>query len=198
MQKIIDRIEFLREEIRKNSKLYYENDAPAISDYEYDMMFAELKGLEEKYPELYDPASPTLRVGGRALDRFEKVYRMLIEDTKKALPSTKIIINEPFVLKGSATEEHFEEFLEVYKYAEVTNRLKALGIRAELDDRNEKLGYRIREAQLSKIPYMCVVGDNEMKDGTVTVRARKEGEGGLFSVDDFIAKLAEEIKTKAR
>ena len=60
---------------------------------------------------------------GVELDRFEKVYRMLIEDTKKALPSTKIIINEPFVLKGSATEERFEEFLEVYKYAEVAARL---------------------------------------------------------------------------
>ena len=73
MQKIIDRIEFLREEIRKNSKLYYENDAPAISDYEYDMMFRELCELEEKYPELKSPDSPTHRVGGKALDKFEKV-----------------------------------------------------------------------------------------------------------------------------
>ena len=73
MQKIIDRIEFLREEILKNSKLYYENDAPAISDYEYDMMFRELCELEEKYPELKSADSPTHRVGGKALDKFEKV-----------------------------------------------------------------------------------------------------------------------------
>ena len=73
MQQIKDRIEFLREEIRKNSTLYYENDAPAISDYEYDMMFRELSELEEKYPELKSPDSPTHRVGGKALDKFEKV-----------------------------------------------------------------------------------------------------------------------------
>ena len=70
------------------------------------------------------------------------------------------------------------------------------GIRAELDDRNEKLGYRIREAQLSKVPYMIVVGEDEMKAGAVTVRARTEGEGGSFSVDAFIEKVISEIETK--
>ena len=66
------RIAYLREQIEYNSKLYYENDAPVISDYEYDMMFRELSELEEQNPELYDPASPTHRVGGKALDKFEK------------------------------------------------------------------------------------------------------------------------------
>ena len=70
--KIAERINFLRSEIIENSRLYYENDAPKISDYEYDMMFRELCELEEKYPELRTPDSPTVRVGGRALDRFEK------------------------------------------------------------------------------------------------------------------------------
>ena len=73
MQEIKDRIQFLRAEIIKNSKLYYENDAPAISDYEYDMMFRELVELEEKYPEQKSIDSPTHRVGGKALDKFEKV-----------------------------------------------------------------------------------------------------------------------------
>ena len=80
--------------------------------------------------------------------------------------------------------------------AEVTNKLKDLGIRAELDDRNEKLGYRIREAQLSKVPYMVVIGEDEQNNNSVTVRARVEGEGGKFSVDEFIAKLVHEIETK--
>lgn len=66
------RIEHLRREIEINSKLYYENDAPKISDYEYDMMFRELTELEEKFPELQTADSPTHRVGGRALERFEK------------------------------------------------------------------------------------------------------------------------------
>ncbi len=66
------RVDYLREEIIKNSKLYYEQDAPVISDYEYDMMFRELTELEEEFPQLDSPTSPTKRVGGKALDKFEK------------------------------------------------------------------------------------------------------------------------------
>ena len=66
------RAEELREKIVYNSRLYYENDAPEISDYEYDMMFRELTELEEAFPEIKTPDSPTVRVGGKALDRFEK------------------------------------------------------------------------------------------------------------------------------
>ena len=71
--KIKERVAELRAALAYHSEKYYVYDSPEISDYEYDMMFAELKALEEKYPELYDPASPTLRVGGKALDKFEKV-----------------------------------------------------------------------------------------------------------------------------
>ena len=67
-----ERAEFLRAEIIYNSKLYYEQDAPKISDYEYDMMFKELTELEEQYPEIKTVDSPTVRVGGKALDKFEK------------------------------------------------------------------------------------------------------------------------------
>ncbi|MBP3369929.1 MAG: NAD-dependent DNA ligase LigA [Clostridia bacterium] len=67
-----ERAEFLREKIVYNSKLYYENDAPEISDYEYDMMFRELTELEDNFPEVKTPDSPTVRVGGKALDKFEK------------------------------------------------------------------------------------------------------------------------------
>ena len=66
------RIELLREKIEYNSKLYYENDAPEISDYEYDAMFRELSELEAANPEFDSPTSPTKRVGGVALDKFEK------------------------------------------------------------------------------------------------------------------------------
>ncbi len=67
-----ERIEFLRREIVDNSKLYYENDAPKISDYEYDMMFRELSELESEYPEFITADTPTHRVGGKALEKFEK------------------------------------------------------------------------------------------------------------------------------
>jgi threonyl-tRNA synthetase len=80
--------------------------------------------------------------------------------------------------------------------ADVVKRMQAAGIRAELDDRNEKLGYRIREAQLAKTPYMIVVGEDEKNSDSVTVRARTEGEGGKFTVDEFIGKVVMEIATK--
>ncbi|MBO5879016.1 MAG: NAD-dependent DNA ligase LigA, partial [Clostridia bacterium] len=67
------KIKYLRDTIEYNSRLYYENDAPEISDYEYDAMFRELLELEESFPELASPTSPTKRVGGKALDKFEKV-----------------------------------------------------------------------------------------------------------------------------
>ncbi len=72
-QEIIKRVEELRKSLTYHSQRYYVYDSPEISDYEYDMMFDELKKLEEQYPELYDEASPTQRVGGKALDKFEKV-----------------------------------------------------------------------------------------------------------------------------
>lgn len=70
---IKEKIEYLRKQIEYNSRLYYENDAPEISDYEYDRMFRELTELEEENPEFLSPDSPTHRVGGKALDKFEKI-----------------------------------------------------------------------------------------------------------------------------
>ncbi len=72
-KEIKDRVEQLRRELSYHAARYYVYDAPEISDYEYDMMYAELKRLEEENPSLYDATSPTQRVGGKALDKFEKV-----------------------------------------------------------------------------------------------------------------------------
>ena len=81
------------------------------------------------------------------------------------------------------------------EYADkVVADLKAAGIRVELDDRQEKIGYKIREAQLSKVPYMLILGEKEVEAGAVGVRARKEGDLGAMKAEDFIAKLQEEIK----
>ena len=80
---------------------------------------------------------------------------------------------------------------------EVCDKLVAAGIRAEVDDRNEKMGYRIREAQLQKIPYMLVLGEKERENGTVSVRNRKKGDIGSMSVDELVAKLLKEIDEKS-
>ncbi len=78
-ENIINEVKTLREKLAYHSERYYVYDSPEISDYEYDMMYARLVSLEAEYPELYDSTSPTVRVGGRALDKFEKythAYRM--------------------------------------------------------------------------------------------------------------------------
>ncbi|MHC1720636.1 MAG: threonine--tRNA ligase [Clostridiaceae bacterium] len=79
---------------------------------------------------------------------------------------------------------------------EIRSKLRAAGIRAEADLRNEKIGYKIREAQLQKIPYMLVLGDKEMKDGIVAVRSRKDGDIGTMKFDDFLTKVKEENDKK--
>jgi threonyl-tRNA synthetase len=80
-------------------------------------------------------------------------------------------------------------------YAEqVKEKMEQAGIRVELDARNEKIGYKIREAQMQKIPYMLVIGEKEVADGTLSVRKRGVGDEGALPVDQFIAKITEEIK----
>jgi len=78
----------------------------------------------------------------------------------------------------------------------VLEELKEAGIRAELDDRSEKIGYKIREAQLQKIPYMLVVGEKERESGTVAVRKRSEGDQGAKPVSEVIAQMKAEIEAK--
>ncbi len=78
----------------------------------------------------------------------------------------------------------------------LTDRITAAGFRATCDDRGEKMGYRIREAQLEKIPYMLIVGDKEIADGTVSVRARSGGDIGTMTLDDFLARAKEEVETR--
>ncbi len=78
----------------------------------------------------------------------------------------------------------------------VVARLAAAGLRAELDERQEKIGYKIREAQLQKIPYMLVIGDREAADGTVAVRTRTGGDQGAQAVDAFVAAALEEVRTR--
>ena len=77
-------------------------------------------------------------------------------------------------------------------------QLEDAGIRTEIDLRNEKIGFKIREAQMQKIPYMLVLGDKEVEQGVAAVRSRKDGDLGTMAADALIAKLQEEVRTKAR
>ncbi len=89
-----------------------------------------------------------------------------------------------------------EKHMEYAKKLQV--ELDEKGFRVEVDERNEKIGYKIREAQMQKIPYMLVIGDKEIESGSVGVRSRKDGDLGAMKKEDFIAKLDEEVKTLAR
>jgi threonyl-tRNA synthetase len=82
--------------------------------------------------------------------------------------------------------------------ATVRDRLRAAGLRAELDERQEKIGYKIREAQIRKVPYMLVIGDRETAEGTVAVRTRAGGDRGASPVEAFIAEATSEIGSKGR
>ncbi len=82
------------------------------------------------------------------------------------------------------------------KAREITNALFAKGFRAELDVRNEKIGYKIREAQLEKVPYMVIIGDRDVENGVISIRSRKDGDLGAMTFDEFVAKIAEENDKK--
>jgi threonyl-tRNA synthetase len=118
-------------------------------------------------------------------DRF---MSFLLEETKGNLP-VWLAPHQVKVLPIS-TEKH-GEYAEKVKEVLLKNR-----VRVEVDDRNEKLGYKIREAQLAKIPYMLVVGDKEVEEGKVSVRTRHGGDLGQMSVEEFAKKIQEEIDNK--
>ena len=119
---------------------------------------------------------------------YERTLALLIEKYAGAFP-TWLAPTQVQIIPVS--EKHFE-------YAQkLREKLMDADIRVEADMRNEKLGYKIREAQMQKVPYMLIVGDNEVNEGTVSIRSRKNGDLGAKSVEDFIAIIEEEVRTRA-
>jgi threonyl-tRNA synthetase len=120
---------------------------------------------------------------------YERTIAMLIEKYAGAFPTWLAPVQVKVL---PIVDKQFE-------YAnQIAEKLSKLGVRVEVDERNEKIGYKIREAQLAKIPYMLVIGDREMQNGQVAVRSRKEGDLGVMDVDGFINKLTTEINTRAK
>ncbi|MEI3430236.1 MAG: threonine--tRNA ligase [Clostridia bacterium] len=119
-------------------------------------------------------------------DRF---MAFLIEETKGALPLWLAPTQAKILPIADAQVEYAKKIEKEYKKA---------GIRIEVDDRNEKIGYKIREAQLQKIPYMLVVGDKEIEANAVAVRFRKEGDLGQVNKEEFLERMKEEINNKVR
>ena len=117
-------------------------------------------------------------------DRF---MAFLIEETKGAFP----LWLSPTQVKILPITDNQHEYSEKLK-----EKLHQEKIRVELDDRNEKVGYKIREAQLEKVPYMVVIGAKEVEDGTVSVRSREDSENEVMKIDEFIEKLKKQIENK--
>ena len=119
---------------------------------------------------------------------YERTLALLIEKYAGAFP---LWLAPTQVKVLAVADRHLD-----YAY-EIKKQLDEAGMRVEVDSRSEKIGYKIREAQLEKVPYMIIVGDKDIEAGTISVRHRKEGDLGAMQVADFLALAKEEIDTKA-
>lgn len=143
----------------------------------FDMTYIDENG-EKQYPFVIHRSS---------IGCYERTLAMLIEKYAGAFPFWICPVQVKVLSLTDRTADYAKK---------LADELRAAGLRAEADVRNEKIGYKIREAQLDKIPYMFVVGDKEAEAGTVSVRSRGEGDLGVMDVKDIIARLIEEDRTK--
>ncbi len=124
-----------------------------------------------------------------SLGCYERTIALLIEKYAGALP----VWLSPEQVRIIPVSDAFADYAQ-----DVLNQLKQSGVRAECDWRSEKVGYKIRQAQLEKVPYMLIVGEKEVADKTVSVRARKEEKGGVKTVVQFIEQVKKDEDTKEK
>ena len=158
-----------------------------IVTIQIDMLLAKKFGME--YTDSNDKRVTPYIIHRTSLGCYERTLALLIEKYAGALPTWMAPVQVRFLPMGDDQVAYCEA---------IVNKLTNLGVRAEIDRRNETIGYKIREAQLQKLPYMAIVGDKELQSNTVAVRSRKNGDLGALEIDKFIATLLEEIATKAR
>ena len=118
---------------------------------------------------------------------YERMMAMLIEKYAGAFPVWMSPVQVKILSLTDRTAQNANE---------TADKLRRLGIRCEVDNRNEKIGYKIREAAKEKVPYMLVIGDKEAEKGEVSVRSRKLGDIGTMTLESFISKITEEIDKK--
>ena len=151
-----------------------------------DQMLAEKFGME--YVDRDGQKKNPYIIHRTSLGCYERTLALLIEKYAGAFPMWLAPVQVKIL---PIADRHLD-----YAY-EVKKLLEAKGMRVELDDRNEKIGYKIREARLQKVPYMLVIGDSEVEAGAVAVRKRGEdGDLGAMNTEDFIARAVEEIETR--
>ncbi len=151
-----------------------------------DQMLAEKFGME--YTDKDGVKKNPYIIHRTSIGCYERTLALLIEKYAGAFP----VWLAPIQLKIlPIADRHLD-----YAY-EVKKALETKGIRLEIDDRNEKIGYKIRESRLQKVPYMLIIGDNEVESKTLSVRMRGEnGDLGSMSLEDFINRITNEVETK--
>ena len=152
-----------------------------------DMLLAKQFGME--YTDADGQKKTPYIIHRTSLGCYERTLAYLIEEYAGALPLWMM----PTQVKVLPITDRAHEYA-----GNLVEKLNAAGIHAESDCRSEKLGYKIREAQVQKIPYMLVVGDRDMENGTVSVRTRKGDDLGAMTPDAFMAKCLMEIATKSK
>lgn len=150
-----------------------------------DMLLAKKFGME--YVDVDGEKKTPYIIHRTSLGCYERTLALLLEKFAGALPTWMA----PEQVRVLPLSERLRDEAQA-----VTEELKNAGIKATCDDRGEKMGYRIREAQLEKIPYMLIIGDKEVEENTVSVRSRNRGDMGSMPLADFIAQIKEEIDTK--
>ena len=149
-----------------------------------DMLLAKKFGME--YTDSNDQRVTPYIIHRTSLGCYERTLALVLEKFAGALPLWMAPEQVRVLPIGVEHEEYAKS---------VRERLEAAGIRTEVDARNEKIGYKIRQAQLEKVPYMLVVGEKEAAEGKVAVRNRGGVDLGAVSVDEFMLKALEEIRT---
>ena len=120
---------------------------------------------------------------------YERTLALLLEKYAGALP----LWMAPEQVRILTLNDRVADYIRDIKKA-----LERNGIRVELDERNEKIGFKIREAQVEKVPYMLVIGDKEMEENVIAVRSRADGKTTVMSLDQLIEKLKYEVETFAK
>ena len=158
-----------------------------IVTIQIDMLLAERFGME--YVDVDGTKKRPYIIHRTSLGCFERTLAYLIEKYAGALP----LWMSPEQVRILPITDRAKEYAE-----NISKRLEGMGIRTFVDNRNEKIGYKIRQAQLEKIPYFFIVGDKEVEDGTVSLRSRKDGDLGASPLDEVIAKSVKENADKVR
>lgn len=151
-----------------------------------DQMLAEKFGME--YVDKDGIKKNPYIIHRTSIGCYERTLALLIEKYAGAFPTWLAPVQVKLL---PIADRHLDYLLEAKK------ALEAKGIRCEVDDRSEKIGFKIRSAQLEKVPYMVLAGDKDIENGTISVRTRSGGDKGAMALDEFVEKIVAEVESKS-